>query len=644
MTTIPALLRARLMSDGQSDAFFQKRAGKWTPTTWKSYANTVCAVSAALKRTGVARGDRIAIMGDVSQEWLFADMATICSGAVSVGVYFTSSVEEVRYYLKDSGARLAFAGNAEQLRIIEAADDSHGLLKIVVLDPAWKRAPGASAGYIVSLVEFASSFEGEEIAYLLEEANTAQSTDLVSLGYTSGTTGEPKGAMLTHLSMLAGAFTWPTFCPAILDEPQRMVIHLPISHTVARIQAMTLPLIAKVVPYFVDISSAFAACMKEIRPTSYMAPPRFYQKFATQIINYVNSCSETDQNNYHLALKIAKEVLADRLEAGRSDPLKEQLYATCQAFIFKPLLARIGFDDLQFPYTASAPMPPEVVTLFQLWGLNLREIYGQTEMVGGNLAQLDDWSTPGNSGVPLKDPAWETRVLPDGEMIVKGPGLFIGYWNKEAETQSALRDGWLHTGDIVQVGDEGLFKLIDRKKELINTAAGKSISPVQIENELRQSPYITEAVVIGEGRKYLTALIEVDGTFTLDWARSRDGSINLYADLATSGIVIDLIREEVEKANSRLARAEQIKDFKIIPEELTPENGVMTATGKKRRKPLMERYKAIIASLYDDTEEQLIKRQVVGVESFTPSPDGDRLSAGRTARTRLENADRSLDP
>lgn len=611
-TTIPALLIERVKNNAEANAFFQRRAGEWIPTTWKGYANAVCSVSAALREAGVARGERIAIMGDVSQEWVIADMATICSGAVTVGVYFTASVEEVRYYLEDSGARLAFAGSAEQLRILEAADTSRRLLKIVVLDPGWKSTPGETGTNVVSLAEFALHFAGDEVAYLREQSELAKSTDLVSLGYTSGTTGAPKGAMLTHLSMLAGAFTWPTFCPAILSEPQRMVIHLPLSHTVARIQAMTLPLMAKTVSYFVDVSADFAKCIQEVRPTSYMAPPRFYQKFATQIINHVNGCSEAEQRNYKLALGIAREVLADRLDASSSDPFKEQLYTICRELIFKPLLARIGFDDLRYPYTASAPVPPEVVTLFQLWGVNLKENYGQTEMVGGNLAQVTDWSRPGNSGVPLDDAAWETRVLPDGEMIVRGPGLFIGYWNKEAETNSALRDGWLHTGDIVDVGADGSYKLIDRKKELINTAAGKSISPVQIENELRESPYITEAMVIGEGRKYLTALIEVDGTLTMDWARTRDASVTRYADLATSAIVIDLIRAEVEKANAKLARAEQIKAFRILPEELTPENGVMTATRKKRRKPLMARYESIIAGLYDDAEEQLIKEQLAG--------------------------------
>lgn len=617
-TTIPALLLERVRTESDEVAFFQKRDGEWKPTAWKAYAKAVCSTSAALQEAGVAKGDRIAIMGDISQEWMIADMATMCSGAVTVGIYFTSSVEEVRYYLEDSEVRLAFAGSEEQLRIIEAADRLQQLLKIVVLDPAWQKSTGEWGEKVVSLAEFAPPFSGDEIAYLAKAADSAKSSDLVSLGYTSGTTGAPKGAMLTHLSMLGGAFTWATFCPAVLTESQRTIIHLPLSHTVARLQAVTLPLIAKTVPHFVDASARFAECVKEVKPTCYMAPPRFYQKFAAQIINHVNSSSAADQRNYQLALKIAKEVLADRLDAGHSDPFKELLYSACQQFVFKPLLAQVGFDELEHPFTASAPMPPEVVTLWQLWGVNLKDIYGQTEMVGGNLAQIADWSRPGNSGVPLNDPAWETRVLSDGEMIVKGPGLFVGYWKKDSETHSALRDGWLYTGDIVEVGADGKYKLIDRKKELINTAGGKTISPVQIENELRESPFITEAMVIGEGRKYLTALIEVDATLTMDWAKKQNESITTYSDLATSEAVIGLIQVEVEKANSRLARAEQVKAFKILPEELTPENGVMTATRKKRRKPLMERYKAIIDGLYDDAEEELIKGQIIGSESNHP--------------------------
>jgi long-chain acyl-CoA synthetase len=230
--------------------------------------------------------------------------------------------------------------------------------------------------------------------------------------------------------------------------------------------------------------------------------------------------------------------------------------------------------------------------------------------VGANLVQMAEWPEAGTVGLPLQDTAWETAVLEDGEMIVRGPGLFVGYWNKPEETKSALRDGWLHTGDIVEVGADGLFKLIDRKKEIINTSNGKSISPTQIENELRHSPFISEAAVIGEGRKYLTALIEVDAIATMDWANSRNLQIARYSDFASSEIVIRMIEAEIAMANSKLARAEQIKSFRILPEELSPENGVMTPTRKKRRKQLMERYKPLIDTLYDESEENLIKAEM----------------------------------
>ncbi|MCS3686511.1 long-subunit acyl-CoA synthetase (AMP-forming) [Bradyrhizobium elkanii] len=209
---------------------------------------------------------------------------------------------------------------------------------------------------------------------------------------------------------------------------------------------------------------------------------------------------------------------------------------------------------------------------------------------------MAEWPEAGTVGVPLRDPAWETAVLEDGEMIVRGPGLFVGYWNKPEETKSALRDGWLYTGDIVDVDSTGLFRLVDRKKEIINTSNGKSISPTQIENELRRSPFISEAAVLGEGKKYLTALIEVNATATMDWARSHGLRIDRYSELANSEIVVRMIEAEIGKANGRLARAEQIKAFRILPEELSPENGTMTPTRKKRRKQIMERYRSLIDS------------------------------------------------
>lgn len=606
--TIPQLLNARRAELPDAIAYQQKRHGKWVAVTWREYAQKVANLARALQLAGLGRGDRVAIMGDASQEWLIADMATMCAGGVMVGVYFTSSPEEVAYCLSDSGATFMFVGNDVQLRTIVASGQSGNLSKIIVFDPSW--ASNSGADNVAGLDEFCGKASVDAGKFLHEQSVQAKSSDLASIGYTSGTTGFPKGAMLTHLSILAGAHCVTRFGQEMRSDAHRVVVHLPMSHTVARAQATTLPLVATIVPYFGETTADFAQTIKEVKPTYFMAPPRFYQRFATQLLSKVHSGSEKEKQDYQFAMNIARKALDDRQAGGVPDPFLSGLFAVCRDQIFLPMLAEVGFDQLKAAFTSSAAMPSELMSLWQLWGLQLKECYGQTELVGANLVQMAEWPEAGTVGLPLRDPAWETAVLEDGEMIVRGPGLFVGYWNKPEETKSALRDGWLYTGDIVEVGPDGLFKLIDRKKEIINTSNGKSISPTQIENELRHSPFISEAAVIGEGRKYLTALIEVDATATMDWANSRNLQIAQYSDFASSEIVIRMIEAEIAKANSKLARAEQIKAFRIFPEELSPENGVMTPTRKKRRKQLMERYKSLIDTLYDESEENLIKAEM----------------------------------
>ncbi len=606
--TIPQLLCARRAGYPETVAYKQKRHGEWIAVTWRQYSDQVANLGAALQKAGFKRGDRVAIMGDVSQEWLVADMATICVGGVMVGIYFTSSPEEVGYYLNDSEASFIFVGGELQLSAVLASGQADKLRKIVVLDPEWN---GVSAAInVVPLKAFCERTTVDADGFLREQAAIADASDLASIGYTSGTTGFPKGAMLTHLSLLAGAHSVTTFSPSMRADMHRVVVHLPMSHTVARAQATTLPLLIRMVPHFGETSMEFAQTIKDVKPTYFTAPPRFYQRFATQILSKVHSGSAKQKQDYQLAMTVARKALDDRQAGGTPDPLLSALFAACQDRIFRPLLAEVGFEELAIAYTSSAAMPSELMSLWQLWGLQLKECYGQTELVGANLVQMAEWPEAGTVGVPVHDAAWETAVLEDGEMIVRGPGLFVGYWNKLEETKAALRDGWLYTGDIVEIGPTGLFKLVDRKKEIINTSNGKSISPTQIENELRRSPFISEAAVIGEGKKYLAALIEVDAIATIEWARSRDPQVAQYADLANSEIIVRMIEGEIGKANAKLARAEQIKAFRILPEELSPENGVMTPTRKKRRKQIMERYRSLIDTLYDESEENLVRAEM----------------------------------
>lgn len=605
--TFPQLLLARIRSFPGEVAYAQKRAGEWRSFTWSQYGEKVCRMMAGLRRAGLKAGDRVAVMGDVSDGWLATDMAVLCSGGVTVGIYFTSSPEEIDYILDDCGATLVVVGAQQQLDAVLHARAAGRLDRVVVLDPAWTGP--VAAPNVVSLDEFLGGVEGG-FDLLSRAAETIRADDLATIGYTSGTTGSPKGAMLTQRSLICGADSSFSHSPGPRREKHRMVVHLPYSHTVARTLSTGAPLITGIVPFFGENTAEFAKTILEVRPTYWMAPPRFYQRFAAQLISWIGSRSTEERRDYALAMSIAKRVLRKRRRRQPLGPLLEGLYEVCRETVFLPLVAQVGLDQLRNVFTASAPMPPELMTLWQLWGVELKEVYGQTESVGTLVAQSEPWPEPGNIGRPNPDPNWEVKVTDDGEMIARGPSLFVGYLNKPDETATTLRDGWLHTGDVVTRLPDGNLKLIDRKKDLINTAGGKSISPTQIENEIRESPYISEAVVIGEGRKYLTALIEVDLATTSDWSKSKGLGARSYAELACSEDVLRLIEAEVCKANSRLARAEQIKEFRILPEELTPEGDMMTPTRKKKRKPINDHYRDLIETMYDDSEEKLILKAI----------------------------------
>ncbi|WP_323039553.1 AMP-dependent synthetase/ligase [Gemmobacter sp.] len=606
--TITELLACRCRERPTAVAYRVLGCDGWADVTFGDHAHKVVQLGQAMQAAGVRRGDRVCILGDVSPAWMVADAATIAIGAITVGAYFTSSPEELDYYIQDSGACLLFVGNATQLAIAASSPQALGLSHIVVLDPDWQATPEDPAN-ACSVAAFLGAPVAAPLAVLTDWAAQSVPSDIVSLGYTSGTTGKPKGVINTHVNLLGGALANLCMMPSAYHQETRIVVHLPLSHIVARVQAACYPLISDSVPHFGRSSVSYEETVRLTRPHYYVAPPRFFQRFAATILNHVNSSPAAERADYRLALSISRRVLKDRqTRPTRNDPFLAELHEACQRRVFAPLLSVVGFDELRTVVTASAPMPADVMTLWQLWGVNLKEAYGQTETVGSNVAQREDWLPAGTIGSPIDDPAWETRVDATGEMIVRGPGVTQGYWNNPEATAEALRDGWLYTGDIVEVQKNGQFKLIDRRKDIIKTINGKTISPTQIENELRGSPYIAEAVVIGEGRKYLTALIEVDPIVGLAWAREIDPTIQAYADICKSVEVKELLWAEVHKANRRLARAEQIKDFTILPEELTPEIGVVTPTRKKKRRAITERYAAFIASMYDEAETELLEK------------------------------------
>jgi long-chain acyl-CoA synthetase len=351
----------------------------------------------------------------------------------------------------------------------------------------------------------------------------------------------------------------------------------------------------------------------ETAPTVLVTVPRYLQKFASQVLLGILNSSRAKRATADLAMGFARAHAKARWN-GKAGLARQILYRACRAGVFLPILNKLGFDQLELVICAGAPLPPETMALWQMLGVNLVEMYGQTETAGGIIScQRGPFPRPGDVGtVPT---GWEVRLADSGEVLVNSPDLFESYWNNEEATRAIKsEDGWLRTGDIGEWRD-GALRLIDRARDFIVTSGGKTISPSFIENIVRASPYVAEAVVFGHGRKYLTALIEIDADTVADWARSHDVPYTGFTSLATSDRVTRLIGTEIERANGELARAEQIKDFRILPTALDPEEDgePVTPTRKVKRHLMYERFKTLVEDMYDDREDRLIAASAVEI-------------------------------
>ena len=426
--------------------------------------------------------------------------------------------------------------------------------------------------------------------------------------YTSGTTGHPKGALVSHGKHLAATDTVVAQYPTLRDKPHRTVVYLPMCHVLGRDVAITLPLISQLVPHFGEDPEDFATTLFEIAPTVLFTVPRYLQKFASHVlVGVLNSSSAQARGLRPRACALRARTSAAAGTAARM-PLQEAVYqraAGCR-FPTDPQQTRLRQTGTggQRRRRLCRPRP---CALWHMYGVNVVEMYGQTEEAGGIIAgQRGPFPRPGNVGTPVE--GIEVLLAEDGEVLVRSPDLFEGYWrNEEATREVKGADGWLRTGDIGEWRD-GTLRLIDRARDFLVTAGGKTISPSFIENALRASPYVAEAVVFGHGRKYLTAMVEIDFDTVADWARANDVAYTGFTSLTAHPRIERLIRAEIDKVNSELARVEQIKSFRILPKALDPEEEgePVTPTRKVKRKLMYERFETLIEAMYDDSEERLI--------------------------------------
>jgi long-chain acyl-CoA synthetase len=611
--TVPGLLFERAKATPNDIAYRAKKLGIYRERTWAQLAELVSCCAMGLRERGLARGQRLALMGDPCEEYVICELAAQTLGAVTYGIYPTSSQKELRYLMTDGQASIFVAENQEYFdRILPLLDELPSLKHIIVFD-----VQGMFMYEHPALISFTDIMKSGEAALTSspgcaeEISRQVQPSDDLFIVYTSGTTGNPKGALMSHGKHLAAAYTLIDRYPVLAQSSHRTVVYLPLCHVLGKDVAVTIPLLTRIVPHFGEEIEDLGTTIFETAPTILFTVPRYLQKYASSILVGIETSTSLKKAMYRLAMKIGRSHVKNVWD-GRRDPVLALLYSLCRIAVFRPILNKIGFDKLYIVLSAGAPLPPEVAALWQIYGLNLSEFYGQTETGGAILAaQTDFFPRPGDVGFP---PAgWELSLGEHDEILARGNDAFEGYWNNPEQTKEVLdSNGWLHTGDVGQFTPEGRLKIVDRLRDIIVTSGGKTISPTYIENSLRASPYISESVVFGHNRKYLSALIEIDYETVSAWARLNNVTYTSFTSLTEHSAIIEMIGSEISKANKDLARVEQIKVFRIIPKQLDPEQEgePVTPTRKIKRHLMYQKFGELVEAMYSSREENRLAAEV----------------------------------
>jgi long-chain acyl-CoA synthetase len=593
-----ATLAGRLLEHARDRAdevaIREKHRGVWREWTWAGYAKRVADVAAGLRSLGVVPGSRVAVHAENRPEWVIADLAAQGLGACTVGVYPTSPAAEVEYLLGHSAAEVLIAEDEEQLDKALAVRERLPLLRhIVVMDPRGLRLAGLPG--VLTFAELEKRGTGaDSVERYAESVGALDPGATAVLVYTSGTTGPPKGAMISHANLVAAGRSFVEVLG--VERGDEVLSYLPLCHVAERLITVIDGIWAGIVVNFGEGGPSFANDLRDVQPTVFLGVPRVWEKMLATVEIRMADASRLKRALYRACLRQGRRI-APRRMTGRATAGDRVVLALCGLLVFRALRERLGMSRVRAPISGAAPIAPQVLEWLWAIGIPVREGYGQTENTA--ICTLNPVGDIRLGTVGVASSGVEVRIADDGEILTRSAGVFLGYLdNPEATAETVDAEGWLHTGDVGELDADGFLRITDRKKDIIITAGGKNISPSEIENLLKVSPFVREAVVIGDRRKYLTALIGIELDTVGNWASRRGLAYTTYADLSAKPDVRALIDGVVQDANEQLAQVERIKRFTLIGKELDHEDGELTATQKVKRRAMEDRFSDEIEAMY----------------------------------------------
>jgi long-chain acyl-CoA synthetase len=592
--TFPHLFFQQVNAHRHRIALRRKEFGIWNRITWNQYGTMVKQTAAGLIRNGLQPGERVAILGDNRPEWLVCHMATMAIGCVTCGVYSTNAPEQVAYVVGHSDSKLLFVENEEQVdKVLQIYSDLKQLKKVVVWDP--KGLWGFSHEGIIfydAYLKQGDEYLQQHPGCVTERMNAIDPASTAMMIYTSGTTGRPKGAMISHQNIMG---LTESFSRAVAFRPDdELLSYLPLAHIYENLLSVFQAIYSAGTVNFVESMDTLAPNLREVSPTIFASVPRIWEKFMSMIEIRMSDSTVVKRSLYRLAVAVGlRYVRSAKNSRGRF--LWSLAYWPLYFLVLYHLKRQLGLERVRYGVCGAAPASPELFEFYNALGVPLREGYGQTESTGVIAIQRVNQPRWGYVGEPL--PGVEVKIAADGEILARGPNVFQGYYKNPELTAETINDGWLHTGDVGTL-ENGHLKILDRKKDIIITAGGKNITPAFIENKLKFSAYIQDAVVIGDRRKFLSALILIDEDNVTKYAQDKRIPFTTFADLTQNEEIRKLIHHEVQEMNKNLSKVETIKKFVLLPRRFYEEDGDVTPTKKVKRAFLEKRYADLIDNLY----------------------------------------------